>query len=311
MIQDLKNRTRLTLEEASYDPKRLAFVYSGITMGASLLAVLVDWLSGFFLQNTTGFSGMKARALWDTATTVLSLASQILMPLLLFGFIHCTILLSRKEQVTPRTLMVGLRRCFTIFWMALLHGLFYFFLFYLVVQVVSIFYSFLPGAQKSMEAAYAILQDPAVMAGNPTPAQLFALLDSMKVVLILSGVLGLAVLIPVSYRLRMSRFLIMDQTPRGAMYATALSFRMMTRRSWLLFRLDLSFWWYHLAKLVLSGVFFLAGFYLTGGWYILGCLVYTGVFIALEYRYLAYVQTTYALFYDDLFKAAGIPKLPQ
>ena len=123
------------------------------------------------------------------------------------------------------------------------------------------------------------------------------------------GILCLAILIPVSYRLRLADFRIMDEPRCRARVSLRESVRLMHRNCMSLFRLDLSFWWYFLAELLAAFLCYgdmvlpLLGislpmhedlaFFL---FYVLGLAAQVTLLYCVGNR----VQTTYALFYTTL-----------
>ena len=148
--------------------------------------------------------------------------------------------------------------------------------------------------------------------GTVTDAQAVFLMQKMWPMLVLMAVLYLIVMLPMSYSYRMSFYRIMDNNPPRARRAIAQSRAMMKGRKWKLFRLDLSFWWYYLLQVLVSAVTIIVAEQLYGvipGVDLLCSIVLCG-FQFLIYRiYLAYVETTYALFYDRVLQL-HLPQYP-
>ena len=162
------------------------------------------------------------------------------------------------------------------------------------------------------EPIYVFLEhnQEALMAGTLTDAQTMEMFRTMTPVLIACGLLCIAVMIPVSYRLRLVNYRLMDEPKCRARESLRESNRLMYCNCLSLFKLDLSFWWYFLAKLLINAlcfgdfIFAALGIPLPIGAdlaFFLFYIVGLGAQVILLYFKESYVQTTYALFYRSLF----------
>ena len=311
--KELKTQARERLSQAAYSPKKLTLWYSGMVLGLNLLSVLLSWITGMMAENTGGLSGMDTRAVLDTVSTVFSLAVQIVTPLLTMGFLYCCVRLARQTDVQPKTLAMGFRRWAVILRHGLLVGGIFLAVLYLAIQIGSIIFMFLPSSQTALDMMYALMEDPAVLEGDLSPALLEQLVDAFMPVYIISGILFIVAFLPLSYRLRLSNYRIMEDAPVGAVKAVLGSNKLMKGSCWALFRLDLSFWWFYLLQTALSVSMAVVSLALTlsDGWYTAISAVYAAATLALEYFALAHVQTTYALFYQKMLEKANTPAQPQ
>jgi hypothetical protein len=136
-------------------------------------------------------------------------------------------------------------------------------------------------------------------------AVLLPAMDAMLPMMVLFVLLCAVLSIPVSYRLRMYCFCLIDAPRGGALRAISTSRRIMRRNCFRLFRLDLSFWWYH-GLLAIAGTVqmlpllglplplsFDAQYYLFYGIYL---ILVTAVYTLMRNR----VETTYAAAYETL-----------
>ena len=309
--KELKNLARQRLSQAAYAPQKLTLIYSGIVLGLNLLAVILNWVTGRMMDSTGGLSGMDTRAVLDTVSTVFSLAVHIATPLLTMGFLYCAIRFARQKELTPKSLTMGLRRWAVILRHGLLVGGIFLAIAYAALQIGSIIFMFLPGADQTTEMMYALMEDPAVLEGNIPTEQLGELVNAFMPVYLIAGVLFVAAMLPVGYRLRLSSYRIMEDTPVGAVKAVFSSNKLMKGNCVTLFKLDLSFWWFYTLQLVLStamtAISLLSG--ISDGWYVIVSAVYSLAMLTFEYFTLAYVQTTYAVFYDTLLQNAAVPQI--
>jgi hypothetical protein len=119
----------------------------------------------------------------------------------------------------------------------------------------------------------------------------------------------LVVLIPLSYRLRLAQYLLLDQPRMGAMAAIMFSFRLMKKNCLKLFVLDLRLWWFYILELLVLALSYgdlllpLVGATAEGGGVLLTFLFYA---LALACQVGLYVwqkpqvMASYVLFYDGL-----------
>ena len=79
-----------------------------------------------------------------------------------------------------------------------------------------------------------------------------ALDDAMLPLLIITGILLCLVYIPISYRLRLVNYSVLENPREGALVAFRRSFRLMRGNCLEMFLLDLSFWWYYLLQILIN-----------------------------------------------------------
>lgn len=309
----IKNTARMRLAAAAYPPKKLALLYAGITLGGGFLTLLLSLGVGLMMENTGGLSGLGTRAWLETLATVVRLLVQIAAPLLSMGFLHGTLLLAREKPIGPRTLLAGPRRWALLLRHTLFQSLIFLCLGYLALQVATVIFTFLPGAESAMSLMMDMMENPAVLEGNITDAQLLQMLKAMAPAYMIAMVLFVAAFVPLSYRLRLSGYRVMEEAPVGAIQATLQSIRLMKGNCVPLFKLDLSFWWYYLLQGALTAVVAVLGLLpqVSNLLYVIGYGVYCLAMLLLEYKYLAYVQIAYAVFYQNTLEQANAPTLPQ
>ena len=312
-IRDRQGLKHLAAERLDRLPnaKRIVLIWAGASALVSLLVSFISFLLEGQIAGTGGLSGIGLRSALTTAQTLFSLANMVLMPFWSLGFTACVLRFADGNDCTPQNLLEGFRRMGPAFRMMLLRALLYIGIALLTGNLASILFSMSPA---SMEM-YALLEvhEEAFLAGTLTDEVAMEILMATKPMLIGGALLCVAVLIPVTYRLRLAKFRLMDEPRCRARVSLLESNRLMRRNGWALFRLDLSFWWYFLAELLAAalcyGDIFLAALGVTlpfGSelafflFYVLGL----GAQVALLYCKGNQVQTTYALFYRTL----AVPK---
>ena len=285
----------------------MVLIWAGVSALVSLIVSFITFLLDGQIEGTGGLSGIGLRSILTTAQTLFSLANMVLMPFWSLGFTACVLRFAKGEDAHPRLLLEGFHRLGPAFRMMLLRSLLYIGIALLAGNLASILFTMSPQSLP----LYALMEanEEALLAGTLTEEASMEMLRVMLPMLIGGALLCLAVLIPVTYRLRLAEFRLMDEPRCRARVSLLESNRLMRRNGWALFRLDLSFWWYFLAELLAAslcyGDILLAalGVSLPFGsdlafflFYILGL----GAQVALLYCKGNYVQTTYALFYRTL-----------
>lgn len=308
-IQDLKNNTARSLDRAGYDPKKLALIHSGAALALSLVVTVLQFVLDRGIANTGGLSGIGLRTFLSTIQMTLSVSIMLLMPFWNAGFSYSALRISQGNEAAPNSLFAGFRRFLPLMRLFLLQMLLYFAITLLCNNLASTLYLLTPFSDGLMEILEPMMDDPeALVAALSEGALTQQLLPHLIGMYVITGILLAILGIPMFYRLRMAVFAMMDQPRIGALMAFGISGQLMRRHRFRLFRLDLHFWWFYLAQLLLS---------------VIGCLdillpvlgislpfqadvsfflfyvIYLGLQLVLSWQVSTRVQTTYAHFYLD------------
>lgn len=311
--KSLVNEAKQAVSAASYCPKKLTALHTGISAAASLLVALLTYLLSTGIGDTAGLSGIGTRAALETAQSLLELTLSILAPFWSLGFVAAALNLARRQQAAPHTLLSGFRRWAPALRMLLLEGMIYFAITFAAIQLGSFLYTMTPFADPLNQ----ILEQMADAGTTDTAAltQLLLELDDKELMGIFWTMIpfmalpALAVIIPVSYRLRLAQFILMDQPQAGALFALVLSFRLMKNNCMKLLQLDLRFWWFYALEIVVQILCYgdlllpLVGVELGMDVVLASFLFYALALVGQAGLYVwkkPQVFTAYALFYDAL-----------
>ena len=302
-----------TLKHAARDiidntPNQKKLVSLWLAVGI-LLPLFVSALEFFLseqIEGTSGLSGMGLRSILSTVQTTLSFLRTILLPFWNLGYTAVILCFSRQQATDSRTLLEGFHR-FGLILRTLVLRAFLCTAVAMVAMYAGIIVLSLSPMAESINTFIAQNQEVFV-SGVWDESMLIAMSDLYPVMVILWAV-TLAALIPTLYRLRLTDFCVMDAPHRMAMLVIRRSRFLMRGNCLKLFRLDLSFWWFYLAQILLTalcyGDLILPLFGVTFPFsaetaffvfYIISLLLQ----FALLYRFSNLVQTTYALFYNTL-----------
>ena len=301
------------------DKRKLSAIHAGITAGVALVITLAQYLLAAGIDKTGGLSGMGMRSILQTAATFLNSANTILMPFWNLGFFFAALLWVRQQRAEPGDLLQGFRRFGPALRLWLTKALLVFCMIMVCAYIASFAFMATPWAAPITEFAQEAGMDLAkadAMMNRMDGAQINALLQSLIPMLVIWGALFLVLAVPVLYKLRMAEYMILDQKA-GAVAAMLISARMLRKRCWKLFLLDLRFWWYYTLE-VLCLLIYCADLWLPMlgipipqnegvvlGLYVLYLVALFGVHTLLRPR----VQTAYAMVYEHLRQAE--PVLPK
>ena len=303
--QTLRHNTREALDKAVYPPKKLALIHIGATTLLSLVMTVINFALAKGYGASSGLGKTEQRAILETIQVVLNYATMILTPIWSMSFTAVALRTARWSNAEPKDLLDGFRCWGTVLKLYILFLGISLLVVFAASQIAWIIYDITPfsaGLSEAMVTAgaegldmMALLEDDAVI------RQMIPLTVILFVVIALLG-------IPLLYRFRMSLFAVADGET-GARKALAHSTRITRGRRMELFKLDLHFWWYYGALLLISALSSLdsilefAGITLpvSQDVVIYGAYgLYLAANLILGWQVSLSVQTTYALCYDRL-----------
>lgn len=316
--QSLKKTAASRLSDAAYDPRRLAVIHTGVSLGAALLVAAVSFILEQKIGTTGGLSGIGLRSVLTTAQSFLQLILTLLTPFWEIGMVFAAIRLVRGLSPRPDSLTAGFRRFGPVLRLKLLQ--------LLLCSVLAMPCMYLSAGIFSMTPLSADFQaimlpflEKAMATGETTQldaAMIETIMQTMRPLIPIFIAVFLGALLPLMYRLRLAEYVLMDDAPCGALYALTASWKMTRGRAMALFRLDLSFWWFYALQaltLVLAygdvllsrmGVALPIG---ENGAYFLFYGLYAIAELALFWRFGSYLHTTYAAAYEALRNQLQIP----
>lgn len=237
--QGLRQRAVEALSRATYSPAKLALLHTGAAVALSLVLTALNFVLSRQMDGTGGLSGMGLRSVLSTAQTMLSFASMVVMPFWEIGFVYAAIRIAREKRAEPESLLQGFRRFGPVLRLMLLQALIYVAILFLSFNISTGVFILTPFSQPMAQMIENLSADRIM------DAQLMEQLSSGLIPLYcIFGVIFAVFALPVTYRLRMAQYVIMDDPKIGALAALGTSNRLMRYNRWALFRLDLTFWWF-------------------------------------------------------------------
>lgn len=318
-ILDPHNLRRQAAQKLESFPNRgkLALLFACAFAGLALAAGIISMILDGQIAGTGGLGGMQLRSILSTAQAMLNIALFVFVPFWNLGHTSIALKWGRGEAAAEKDLLNGFRRFGPALRLMLLRMAVYFALSFAVIQVSSTLFALTPWA----EPFYRQIETSGLLDSMTQldKAAVEAMIPVMIPYWILAGALYLLALIPVTYRLRMAELRIMDEPKCGALMALLQSNRMMKGHCVTLFKVDLQFWWYYLATVLIPVLCYgdvllpavgvelpfdsTVSFFL---FYVLAQLAQ----ILLYWRCRNLVECTYACAYDALYEEPTLPAQP-
>ena len=298
----LKKKASNRLQSGN-DPKKVVLVDAGIVALSSLVVTVVQDLLDSQISQTGGIQNIGTRSMLTTADTVLTIAQLLLVMCLTLGYTGSMLRIARGQYASPNSLKAGGERIWVLLRTRLLQMLIMtaaaFALCFLVVNVCLL----TPLSNRVIAVMGTVSAEELLSNG----LALMALYSAMLPIILIYLVALVPLLWYFSCTYRMVDYLLIDRPQLGAFGVLRESRRMMQGNMKMMFRVDLSFWWYYLLQALVSVLIYLnmvlAPFAIGLPPEVLywGTVVlYLAADFALRYFFSNKVAVTYALFYDSL-----------
>lgn len=302
----LKSQAGARLQPVRQDARRLVLIHTGIVVLLSLFSSGLSMYLDYQISDTGGLSGLGARSILETVQTVLQYATTLFTPFWQAGFVLIAIRFASGQKAQNKDLLSGFSRFSSILSYQLLLTVLYFLIAIGCAYLASFIFSLTPFSAPLME-----LVEPMLASGtfDIESLPLDQLLQAYVPMLAIYGVVLVPVLVFLSYSLRLSTYLIMDDTCMSGLRALGTSMNAMRGHRLSMLKLDLSFWWYYLLEGILLVVCYLdmilpllgieLPFHATIAYFV--CLIlYCVLELVLHLWKKPHVDTTYALAYQSI-----------
>ena len=250
-IRNQKELCRFASERLRNTPHtgKIALIYAAIVIGLSAMTALISYVLGLAIDQSGGLSAMGTRTILSALQTMLPLVQAAVVMCMELGFTAAMLRVARGQYVSPQTLRLGFDR----FWVLLRYSIFESMLFFGAAVSsaylgVSIFL-LTPLSAEVTELLLPLISDTTILSGGVTiPDSVYAsVMRSMVPAYLICGILFCLIVIPLFYRFRMTRYILIDKPGMGALAAMSKSRKIMKKNCLHLFKLDLRLWWFYLA----------------------------------------------------------------
>lgn len=304
-FSQIKQQAKKALESPQPAPGRVTAIHTAVIVGAAVILSALQFLLSLPTP-AGGLSNMGTSAFLETLQTLLSMANSLVLPFWQAGLVFCAILWARGQSAQPRQLTQGLRRWGPLLRLYLLKGILLLPLLLAAGYGATFLFLLTPLSQNLMEALapLASAENPLTVMSQLPLADLFW---GMFPLFLLMGALFCLLFVAVMYRCRLADYLILSGATNSALLALGLSRQILRGHVMELLRLDLTFWWFYGASLVLNLLMLLPAFALPATQTALSLVCY-GVYLAgtflLYWKTRGQVETVYALYFLEKLPSA-------
>lgn len=306
----LKNKARNRLASGR-EPQKVMLWYVGISAVLTLLVAALRYFLSTQISKTGGLQNIGIRSILSTMDTVLPIVQMVILMCLGLGYTAAMLRISRRQYASPKTLKAGMERFWPLLLSKVLLGLICAAAAFVIAYLATAIFLVTPLSNSFMDEVL-----PLVSNGTLTPETLLnddALMTGLSAtltpVMLIYAVLYIPAVFMISYRYRMTDYIILDQPGCSGFRAMQQSKQLMRGNKLKLFRVDLSFWWYHLLRVLATGVLYLDQILIIFGKPLMLpnvvtffglAIAYLGVDFLISYFFLNYQSVTMALAYTSI-----------
>ena len=234
--------------------KRVAAIYAGVTLGLSALVTILGLVLDGMMSGAGGLSGMGRRTVLSSVQSVLPVVSALIAMCVELGYQAAMLRVARGQYTSPQTLRLGFDRFWVLLRCVLLEGLILFGITFGGIYLATMLFMFTPFSRRVVELMMPVLENVTLLSPEMVlDENLYnQLMQAMIPAFVLCAIVVAAAAIPVLYRLRMARFVIIDKPGIGAMAALRESRKMMKGNCLKLLKLDVGLWPYYVGCVLAS-----------------------------------------------------------
>ena len=234
--------------------KRIAAIYAGVTLGLSALVTILGLVLEAMMSGTTGLGGMGRRTILSSVQSMLPWVVGLITMCVELGYQAAMLRVARGQYASPQTLRLGFDRFWVLLRCILLEGVILFAIAFGGIYIATMLFMLTPFSGRVMEVLSPVLENVTLLSPEMVldEALYDQLMQAMIPAFVMCAIVVAAAAIPVLYRLRMARFVIIDKPGIGALAALRESRKMMKGNCLKLFKLDVSLWVYYAGCVVAS-----------------------------------------------------------
>ena len=291
--------------------KRIAATYAGVTLGLSALVTILGLVLEAMMSGTTGLGGMGRRTILSSVQSMLPWVVGLITMCVELGYQAAMLRVARGQYASPQTLRLGFDRFWVLLRCILLEGVILFAIAFGGIYIATMLFMLTPFSGRVMEVLSPVLENVTLLSPEMVldEALYDQLMQAMIPAFVMCAIVVAAAAIPVLYRLRMARFVIIDKPGIGALAALRESRKMMKGNCLRLVKLDMSLWQYYIgcvfASLLCYGDVLLPMMGVRFPWsdtvsYYLFFALYLAVQFAVYYFLKNQAEVAYSIAYDSI-----------
>ena len=291
--------------------KRIAAIYAGVTLGLSALVTILGLVLEAMMSGATGLGGMGRRTILSSIQSMLPWVVGLITMCVELGYQAAMLRVARGQYASPQTLRLGFDRFWVLLRCILLEGVILFAIAFGGIYIATMLFMLTPFSGRVMEVLSPVLENVTLLSPEMVldEALYDQLMQAMIPAFVMCAIVVAAAAIPVLYRLRMARFVIIDKPGIGALAALRESRKMMKGNCLRLVKLDMRLWQYYIgcvfASLLCYGDVLLPMMGVRFPWsdtvsYYLFFALYLAVQFAVYYFLRNQAEVAYSIAYDSI-----------
>lgn len=291
--------------------KRIAAIYAGVTLGLSALVTILGLVLEAMMSGATGLGGMGRRTILSSVQSMLPWVVGLITMCVELGYQAAMLRVARGQYTSPQTLRLGFDRFWVLLRCILLEGVILFAIAFGGIYIATMLFMLTPFSGRVMEVLSPVLENVTLLSPEMVLDEVLydQLMQAMIPAFVMCAIVVAAAAIPVLYRLRMARFVIIDKPGIGALAALRESRKMMKGNCLRLAKLDISLWPYYIgcvfASLLCYGDVLLPMMGARFPWsdtvsYYLFFALYLAVQFAVYYFLRNQAEVAYSIAYDSI-----------
>lgn len=249
-LRDICDEAKSAVARDQKTALRLVAIHSGIPALVSLVLTAMNYYLSLQISDTGGLGGLGTRAMLESLQSMLQVLNTAFSLFWSMSYIWIVSRWARGERAKTADLWEGFRHFGPVLRSWLLRFAIYMAVGFVTIQVSSIVFAASPAMDSFNTMFEKIMEDPNYWPGEAE------LMDFALSYLPFLGVVMLLICVPLSYRMRLMDFALMEQPKAGAFAALRTSLALTRRNCISLFKLDLRFWWYYLLEAAATCLYF-------------------------------------------------------
>lgn len=232
--------------------KRIAAIFAGLALGISTVAMLAGLLLDTQISQASGLSGMGRRTMLSSVQSMLPVISTLVILCLELGYQAAMLRVARGQYASAQTLRLGFARFWVLLRCLAVQGLLLAGMAFVGLYLSVAIFMFTPLSAPVTQLLTPLLQDVSMLTPQITldDGLLIQLMDAMAPAFVIYFVLLALLVVPILFRFRMARYVIIDRPGMGAVAALRESRKMMRGRCLRMLKLDIRLWWYYAAGIL-------------------------------------------------------------
>lgn len=228
----------------------ITLIFAAVVIGLSALSAFVNYMLGLQIGQSGGLSNLGTRSILSALQSMLPLIQTGVVMCMELGFTAAMLRIARGQYVSHNTLRLGFDRFFVLLRFTILESLIFSGMAIASAYAGVMIFLMSPLSSKAIDLLMPVVSQTTLLDSAVTiPDAVYdSVMEALIPAYVICGILFCIAAIPLMYRLRMSKYVLIDKPAFGAIRAMGESRAMMKHNCMDLLKLDLKLWWFYLAS---------------------------------------------------------------